>query len=244
VLKEGVIVKHHRKLFFTVALLAIVAVVAGNHLLDDSHTISKVHTNQKVLALTIDDGPHNKITPEILAVLREKHVKATFFVLGVNASHSPKLLAQEVADGHEIGTHTYNHPILTTLSTKRIVEEFGRAEQALSPAAPKPTLFRPPGGLYNSQVVKIAEQRGYSIILWSVDPQDWSCPPIDRVVERVVTETTPGSIILLHDGQYPLPTPQALGSIIDRLRQRGYEFVTVSELLQYNETRHSFNWFR
>lgn len=140
--------------------------------------------------------------------------------------------------------HTYSHPILTTLSPQKIVDEFDKAEKSLLPIAPKPTLFRPPGGIYNSRVLEIAQQRGYSTILWSVDPQDWSRPPIAKMVDRVLADITPGSIVLLHDGQYPLPTAQAIGTIIDRLRKLGYEFVTISELLQYNEVRHSLDWFR
>ncbi|HWR44182.1 polysaccharide deacetylase family protein [Sporomusa sp.] len=225
----------------TIALTVALASVSEKHLSDDAQTISKVPTTHKVVALTIDDGPNYKATPEILAVLREKHVRATFFVLGQNVERFPDFLAQEVADGHEIGAHTYSHLSLPKLSPQEISEEFDKAEKAILAIAPKPTLFRPPGGFYNTQVIEIARQRGYTVVLWSIDPKDWSCPPTDRVVEKVLTDIKPGSIILLHDGQYPLPTPKALGIIIDRLRERGYEFVTVSELFQYNEVRHSFS---
>lgn len=235
--------KKLRLLLCTVATLAVIAVVAENHIVDDAQTVSKVATTHKVVALTIDDGPHYKVTPEILAILKEKQVKATFFVLGENVEHFPKLLAQEVADGHEIGTHTYSHPSLLKLGTKKIAEEFDKAEKALATTAPKPTLFRPPGGFYNTQVIETAHQRGYTVVLWSIDPRDWSCPPTEKVVETVLHDIKPGSIVLLHDGQYPLPTPQALGIIIDRLREQGYDFVTVSQLLHYNEARPSFNPF-
>ena len=230
-------------LFCMAATFAIMAYVADKYITDEAQTISKVATTQKVVALTIDDGPHNKVTPEILAVLREKQVKATFFVLGENVEHFPKLLAQEVANGHEIGTHTYSHPLLSKFNSKKMAEEFDKAEKEITPTAPKPTLFRPPGGFYNHQVIETDHLRGYTVILWSVDPRDWSRPSTEKVVERVLHNIKPGSIVLLHDGQYPLPTPQALGIIIDRLREQGYDFVTVSELLQYNEVRHSFNPF-
>lgn len=229
--------------FCTFVTLAVVTGVVEKHITDNTQTISKVSTTQKVVALTIDDGPHNKVTPEILSVLKEKQVKATFFVLGVNAEHFPKLLAQEVADGHEIGVHTYSHPSLPKLSPQKIAEEIDKSERIIATTAPKPTLFRPPGGFYNPQVIETAHQRGYTVVLWSVDPRDWSCPPAEKVVERVLQDIKPGSIVLLHDGQYPLPTPQALGIIIDRLREQGYSFVTVSELLQYNSVRLSFNPF-
>ena len=227
--------RRYYSIFCAIVLLATIAGAAQKQVADSSQTISKIPTTQKVVALTIDDGPHNKVTPEILAILREKHVKATFFVLGVNAEHFPAILAQEVADGHEIGMHTYSHPSLPNLSPQKIAEEFDKAEQAIVKAAPKPALFRPPGGMYNAQVIETAHKKGYSVILWSIDPMDWSCPPADRIIEKVVSEIKTGSIILLHDGQYPLPTPKALGTLIDQLRDRGYEFATVSELLQYKE---------
>jgi peptidoglycan-N-acetylglucosamine deacetylase len=231
-----------RWMFCAITFLVAVTIVAEKYILEDAQIISKVSTTQKVVALTIDDGPHSRVTPEILAVLKEKQVRATFFVLGVNVEKSPGILAQEVAAGHEIGTHTYSHPSLSKLSPQKILEEFDKADNVILPIAPKPTLFRPPGGLYNSQVLEAAHQRGYTVILWSIDPRDWNCPPSEKIVDYVFSEVKPGSIVLLHDGQYPLPTPKALSAIIDGLRERGYDFVTVSELLQYNEVRHSFNF--
>ena len=231
--------KNYHFVFYVVVLLTAITGVVQEYAADSAQAISRIPTTQKVVALTIDDGPHNKVTPEILAILREKHIKATFFVLGINADHFPAIVAQEVADGHEIGTHTYSHPMLPNLSPQKVAEEFDKAEQAISKVAPKPTLFRPPGGIYNNKIVEAAHKRGYSVILWSIDPQDWSCPPTEQVINKVVKEIKPGSIILLHDGQYPLPTPKALGVIIDQLRAQGYEFVTVSELMQYNELRPS-----
>lgn len=228
-------------MFCAIALFATITGIAEKIITEDTQAISKVPTTHKVIALTIDDGPHSRVTPEILAILKEKQVRATFFVLGVNVEHTPEILAQEVADGHEIGTHTYSHPSLSKLSPKKVIEEFDKAENAILPIAPKPTLFRPPGGIYNSQILETARQRGYTVILWSIDPQDWNCPPKEKVIDEVLSNIKPGSIILLHDGQYPLPTPKALGAIIDGLRERGYTFVTVSELLQYQEVRHTFN---
>ncbi|CVK18609.1 Peptidoglycan-N-acetylglucosamine deacetylase [Sporomusa sphaeroides DSM 2875] len=224
----------------TVVIMAAMFVVIDKELANDSKTISKVPTNQKVVALTIDDGPHKRVTPEILAILKDKKVKATFFVLGTNVENSPTILAQEVADGHEIGVHAYNHPSLPKLSDKKIEEEFEKAEAVILPITEKPTLFRPPGGAFNERVLRIAKQRGYQVILWSIDTRDWACPPEKKIIDAVFNEVKPGSIILMHDGQYPIPTPHALGTIIDGLHERGYTFVTVSELLHYNEVGHTF----
>lgn len=206
--------------------------------LDNDQIIYKAQVPRKVIALTIDDGPHYKTTPEILAVLKEKQVKATFFVLGINAEQSPALLAQEVLDGHEIGSHAYSHLALPTLTKKSIEEEFNKTEKIILAQAPQPVLFRPPGGVLNSKVAEVAKQKGYKVILWSIDPHDWQRPSTEKVVDFVIKEAKPGSIVLLHDGQYPLPTPHAIGTIIDTLRKDGYEFVTVSELLQYNNEYH------
>jgi len=203
--------------------------------LDNNQIIYQAQVPRKVIALTIDDGPHYKTTPEILEVLKAKQVKVTFFVLGINAEQSPALIAQEVRDGHEIGSHAYSHLSLPALTKKNIEEEFNKTEKIILSHAPQPVLFRPPGGMLNSKVIEVAEQKGYKVILWSIDPHDWQRPSTEKVVNFVLKEAKPGSIVLLHDGQYPLPTPQAIGTIIDALRKDGYEFVTVSELLQYKQ---------
>ena len=189
-------------------------------------TVSRVSTNDKIVAITIDDGPHPKTTPEILTVLREKDVKVTFFVLGVNAQKNPRLLAQELLDGHEIGSHAYSHAKLSTLSQEKIDEELNQTENAIMLIGSKPTLFRPPGGEYNSRVLSSVQHKGYTMVLWSVDPHDWRRPSVNDLVETVMAKVRPGSIILLHDGQYPLPTPKALAILIDRLKSEGYRLVT------------------
>jgi len=225
--------------YFGVVLGVIlaIAVVAQGLLADNSKAIKKVPTTHKVVALTIDDGPHYKTTPQMLAVLREKNVKLTLFILGENAASHPEILAQAVADGHEIANHAYSHKLLTKMSKAEIGEEMDKAEKAITIVAPKPTLFRPPGGAYNDTVTAQAMQRGYTSILWSIDPGDWRRPSVEQVVDNVMKNIEPGSIVLLHDGQYPLPTPEAIGIIIDKLRAQGYSIVTVSELLQYYEVR-------
>jgi len=219
--------------FFTVLFAAKVE----DHLIDIADVIWKVPTSRKVVALTFDDGPVNTTTPEILEILKEKNIKATFFVVGEQVKRFPNLVSQEVSEGHEVGNHTYTHPILTNLQEYRIEEELRNTEKEILEVAPKPTLFRPPGGLNNKKVLTLARDSEYSIILWSIDPVDWNYPPVGDIVNLVVKDVKPGSIILLHDGRYPSPTPEALWFIIDSLEARGYEFVTVTELLQYYEAK-------
>jgi len=213
------------------------AVVVQGMLTDNGKVIKKVPTTHKVVALTIDDGPHYKTTPQMLAVLREKNVKLTLFILGENATSHPEILAQAVADGHEIAAHAYSHNLLTKMNRAEVGEELDKTEKIITAVAPKPTLFRPPGGAYNDTVTTEAGRRGYTTVLWSIDPGDWRRPSVEQVVNHVMKNIEPGSIVLLHDGQYPLPTPVAIGIIIDRLRAQGYSIVTVSELLQYYEVR-------
>lgn len=228
-----------RSRFFGMAFSVVlgVSVLAQGMVADKGRVIKKVPTTHKVVALTIDDGPHSKITPQILAVLKEKNVKLTFFILGKNAESHPEILAQVAADGHEIASHAYSHKFLSKMSIEEAGEELSKAEKIIMEAAPKPTLFRPPGGGYSDAVTAEAEKRGYTTILWSVDSGDWRLPSVERLVDNVINSVKPGSIVLFHEGQYPLPTPEAIGIIIDKLRAQGYSIVTVSELLQYYEIR-------
>ena len=188
----------------------------------------------KRIALTFDDGPHPKYTPQILDILAEYHVPATFFVVGSNAENYPQLVKRIHREGHEIGNHTFHHCHVAkmneaelkddVLACRRIVEE-------LTGHAPK--LFRPPEGVCNDEVRAICRELDMTIIIWSVDTRDWAHPTQKEILENVRTNSTDGSIILMHDfiGQKS-PTPQALKRIIPMLRELGYEFVTVSELLR------------
>ncbi len=200
---------------------------------DKSKAIRSVQTDKKVVALTFDDGPNEKTTPELLNVLKLKGVKATFFILGQNAEKNLQVVSQEVADGHEIGSHAYSHYPLTRMSAADCAAELDKADGIISSVAPKPVLLRMPGGAYNDTVLGVACSKGYTVIQWSIDPRDWARPSVSQVVSNVMNNVKPGSIVLMHDGQPQLPTPEATAIIIDRLREQGYQIVTVGELLQY-----------
>ncbi len=227
-----------RRFFCALVSVAFLGtVLIGQTLEERVKVIKKVPTTHKVVALTIDDGPHRETTPQVLATLREKNVKATFFVMGKNAEAHPHLLLEVAAEGHEIGNHAYSHRLLTKMNPEEIAAELNKGEEILLLTGQKPQLFRPPGGAYNEEVLTQARNRGYSTILWCIDPGDWRRPSVEQVVNNVMGAVKPGSIILFHDGQHSLPTARAIGMIVDKLRFQGYEFVTVSELLQYYEER-------
>ncbi len=191
----------------------------------------KTGTNK--IALTFDDGPHPHDTDEILAILDEYHVHATFFMIGQNVEAYPDVAARVVAAGHEIGNHTYSHPHLQNISQAVLAEELTHADNVFEKhLGITPTLFRPPEGVATSGVLAVAEQRDYRAVLWSVDTRDWSRPPVPQIVRAVMNRVTDGDIILFHD--YVVggsSTPAALRNLLPRLLAAGYSPVTVSDLL-------------
>lgn len=183
----------------------------------------------KCVALTFDDGPVAG-TGELLALLRAKRVKATFFVLGSQAARHPGLIRRMAMDGHTIGNHSWSHPQLTRLSTPMLRRQLTRTNETLRRAgAVEPVVFRPPYGATDARVRSVAGALGMSEILWDVDPLDWRDRSRTVVGQRVVAATRNGSIVLAHD-VHPT-TRAACAAIIDRLRARGFHFVTVPELL-------------
>lgn len=223
---------------FSIVFLAA-AVLAGSYQLasTSSLAIRQVPTAEKLVALTYDDGPQPQTTPQLLRILQQKQVKATFFVLGVNAAAQPEMVRQAYRDGHEIASHAYTHRFFNTLSTAEYTAEMDQANQLISRLASQPALFRPPGGAWNDTVARVALEKGQTTILWSVDSGDWRRPPVSRVVATVLSSVKPGAIVLMHDGQPDLPTPEATAIVIDKLRESGYRFVTVSELLQHSQSK-------
>ncbi len=194
---------------------------------------SNVHAGKKI-ALTFDDGPHPKITPKILDILNKYSVKATFFVIGVNVKNYPKQIESILEQGHEIGNHTYSHKILKSMPKGEIEKEIFDAQRQISLICDyKPTLIRPPCGLYDESLEIIAKGLESKIVLWAIDTHDWAHTSTSNMVKNVLKNIKDGDIILFHDyvsGEYN--TPSALEILIPILLERGYEFVTVSELLQ------------
>ena len=185
----------------------------------------------KLVALTYDDGPNPVITPKLLALLRQKNARATFFLLGDSVRAYPHL-AKEIADaGMEIGNHSDTHRQFTKLTESQISAELQTAEQRIKDAAPgvEIKVMRPPYGAYNSTVMRVAQQMGYKVILWDVDTNDWRKKTTEEMTRTILSGVRNGSIILMHDRyQTSLETTAA---VLDQLGAQGYRFVTVSELL-------------
>ncbi len=192
---------------------------------------NRVETNLPYLALTFDDGPHPVYTPRLLDILKEKHVKATFYVVGTNAKRYPEILRRILAEGHEIGNHSVTHGNLTKMSPDGVRNELRVCHEAVvSATGVAPRTMRPPyGAITSTQKSWIKKEFGYSTILWSVDPLDWKKPGASAVTSRLVSGATPGGILLAHDIHGG--TIDAMPSTIDQLLGRGFKFVTVTQLL-------------
>ncbi|GFN35476.1 polysaccharide deacetylase family protein [Tepidimicrobium xylanilyticum] len=192
--------------------------------------------NEKVIALTFDDGPHPKFTNEILDILKEYDIKATFFVLGKFAETYPEIIIRQWEEGHEIGNHTYSHVDAKSVSKKILYEEYKKTQEIIENLVNnRPKLFRPPYGSFDSQALDIMEMDNSIMILWSShqDSKDWSNPKVDEIVNTTLSNIKNGDIILFHDYVYynKSNTVEALKIIIPELIDRGYKFVTISELL-------------
>lgn len=181
------------------------------------------------IALTFDDGPHPVYTLQLLEILRRTHTPATFFVVGKQVEKNPALVQLEVAEGHEVGNHTFDHVNLTLIPPELIGYELDECDTVIKKATGSSVrFFRPPGGDYNGDVVREAAKRGYITTLWTDDPGDFSKPPADVILKRTLDHLENGAIILLHDG---IPqTMQVLPQLIDEAHRRGYQFVTISQL--------------
>lgn len=180
-----------------------------------------------VVALTFDDGPHPAYTELLLEGLRERGIKATFFLIGVNVEGHEDIVRQIADDGHLIGNHTYSHVQLTSIPDEEACEEIDGANQVIGEACGQQIRYiRPPFGSWQEDLESLTDMQ---VVLWSVDPEDWRVQDTQTVVERVLNEVEDGDIILLHD-VYRTSVEAAL-QIVDRLTERGYEFVRVDELL-------------
>ena len=181
----------------------------------------------KKIALTFDDGPHPYYTQQLLKGLKERNVKATFFITGQNVKAYPEIVKEIYAEGHLIGNHTYSHIQLTSKNEESFKQEIVRTNEAIKEVTGQDTIYvRPPYGSWNKEFEK---ELNMFPVLWTVDPLDWCSSDASRIVRSVCSKAKENDIILMHD-QYKTTVTAAL-KIVDELTQKGYEFVTVDELL-------------
>lgn len=183
--------------------------------------------NKNYISLTFDDGPNPQTTPRILDILKEKAVKATFFMLGQNVVNNEAIVKRVLDEGHEVANHSYSHPQLTSIDGERVKQEVQNTDKAIYHATGKiSTDFRPPYGAVNSYVAAIINK---PIIQWSVDSHDWKSHNVNKIIQRINNTKSNGGILLMHDIHQE--TVAALPAVIDHLREDGYEIIPSKQLL-------------
>ena len=195
------------------------------------HKLTHGNLKKKQIALTFDDGPHPLYTPQILDILAREKVKATFFVIGEMADKYPDQVQAEDQAGHIIGNHTYHHVNLTKILEPDIATEIKACGESVRRITGQtPFLFRPPGGDYDLGVATTSEALGYTIVLWTDDPGDYTKPGEQLILQRTLKQAGKGGIILIHDGVQQ--TINILPQLIETLRARGYQFVTIEQMMK------------
>jgi len=198
--------------------------------------------NLPEIALTFDDGPHPYYTPQLLKVLDRYEIEASFFWLGTCVNRNPSLAKDIYQRGHWIGLHGYDHRSFPFLSPEELKQSLLKTQMAIAHACQldRDLIYdvRPPNGLFTPQTLQLFKESNYRPVMWSVVPEDWVCPGVAVVVERVMAQVCNGSLIVLHDGVCGGQDVAAIAAdLIPRLLQKGYRFVTVDDLWQRKKIR-------
>lgn len=225
---------------WVVAAVAVLGVVIGLWRLSNARSFQafgelyqRVETPERVVALTFDDGPSPANTPAVLELLSRHQVKATFFMVGRNIEQHRELAARVLAEGHQLGNHSYSHRRMVLSTPSFIEEEISRTDALLREVGVRGEIhFRAPFGKKLFTLPWVLSRQGRKHITFDVVPDDHATQDAALITSRVLEATRPGSIILLHDGWAAKPgTLEAAGRIIESLEAQGYRFVTVSQLL-------------
>lgn len=185
--------------------------------------------NDKLVALTFDDGPSGRFTRKLLEGLEECGAKATFLLCGYRMEQYPELTERIIEEGHEIGLHGYSHKPMRDMCQRDTVQEIRKA-MALLPEGCEVSFLRPPGGLCSECIQTVVKEFGLSILHWSVDPKDWAIHDAQAIEKEVISHVRDGDVILLHDMSDS--SVDAALKIVDELQEQGFRFVTASELAQ------------
>lgn len=224
-------------LFYTLCLLQVLGISVYQNQKDEEETnkvddaiafvSSSMVEEPPKIAITFDDGPSSQCTGRLLDGLKERNVKATFFLIGENAKENPELVRRLDEEGHLIGNHTYHHVEITKVSDEEAKKEILDTNKVITSITGKSVEYmRPPFGLWQRNLEMEIEVLP---VMWTIDPLDWTTENVDEIVNKVVTEAEENDIILLHDC-YDSSVDAAL-RIIDILQKKGFEFVTVDQLI-------------
>jgi peptidoglycan/xylan/chitin deacetylase (PgdA/CDA1 family) len=231
------------------AVSAAAAVAAGYQSMAPTgqwygRTFAGLPRGSRQIALTYDDGPNDPHTLRLLEVLARHDVHATFFLIGRYVQQRPEIAREIVNAGHLVGNHTFMHPLLIFKSETEIREEISQCRAALQDAIGQHSnLFRPPFGGRRPAVLRVARDLGMETVMWNVTGYDWNAPPAEVIERKVATQIRGGDVILLHDGGHKQmgadrsQTVIATDRLITRYKGEGYEFVTVSQMMQKDNAR-------
>lgn len=185
------------------------------------------------IALTFDDGPNPYYTPQILAILKQYGVKATFFDIGYLVADYPNIVRQEYNQGNVVANHSWSHPVLTYFSAQGIQSQLASTANIIQATiGVRPTFFRPPYGAMNNIVLAQARNLHYTTVMWDGSASDWSLPGVNVIVSEILRYARNGAILLLHDGGgNRTQTVAALPTIITALKNRGFRLVTIQQLV-------------
>jgi peptidoglycan/xylan/chitin deacetylase (PgdA/CDA1 family) len=238
-----------RRIVIAVAVLFVLAVVSLPVFFDQAILVRKdtlfhIDTNEKIVALTFDDGPSERWTPRILDELKKAGVKATFFMIGEHVEKYPDIVQRVHNEGHEIGNHTYDHHGIFYYTPEELTNEIERTDDAIERVIGERTkYFRPPKAWITDNEKRLLKEMGYTPVLWTLNSKDWVTFDDKYIVPYIVKRTRPGDILLFHDsgGVFGIDdgdrgeTVKSIPQVISELRRRGYRFVTISELLSESD---------
>jgi peptidoglycan/xylan/chitin deacetylase (PgdA/CDA1 family) len=190
------------------------------------------YTDEKKIALSFDDGPDLNITPKVLDILKANNIKGNFFFIGDRVQRFPSVVKRADAEGNLVLSHSFSHPDLTKMTEAEIQNQISKSETAIyNVIGKKPAIVRPPYGGVNNPVINIAKKNNFKLVLWSIDTLDWSQREKDNIIKNVIDNVRPGDIILMHSNDDKAATMQALPELIIKLKDKGYRFVDLGELL-------------
>ncbi|MBM7542744.1 polysaccharide deacetylase family sporulation protein PdaB [Amphibacillus cookii] len=233
--------KHVKRYFviivFTILTITILAINGGNHLSvfssqDGPVGLARGNENNEDISLTFNVTWGDQMIEPILDQLNEHDVQATFFLLGEWAEHHPHLIELIDEAGHEIGMLGYRYKSYLDLDNDAIVKDLHRAQDVFNKLGYTDlNLLRTPSGHLDEDVLTIAVKQGYDVIQWRVNSNDWKAPGVDNIVDEVISETKNGDIILMHASDSAIQTAESLALILPTLKEKGFKFISVSELI-------------